>query len=120
MSEKMKQEESFEFQAEIKKLLNILSHSLYTHKEVFLRELISNASDALTKMKFYSLTNTDYEGKDVPFEISIDGDAEKKTLTISDTGIGMTKDEIIQNVGTIAKSGNRNYRPPERRGKGIH
>ena len=109
MSEKMKQEESFEFQAEIKKLLNILSHSLYTHKEVFLRELISNASDALTKMKFYSLTNTDYEGKDIPFEINIDGDEEKKTLTISDTGIGMTKDEIIQNVGTIAKSGSLEF-----------
>ena len=74
MTEKMKQEEGFEFQAEIKKLLNILSHSLYTHKEVFLRELISNASDALTKMKFSSLTNTDYEGKDIPFEINIDGD----------------------------------------------
>ena len=109
MSEKMKQEESFEFQAEIKKLLNILSHSLYTHKEVFLRELISNASDALTKMKFYSLTNADYEGKDVPLEISINGDEKEKTLTISDTGIGMTKDEIIQNVGTIAKSGSLEF-----------
>ncbi len=109
MSEKMKQEESFEFQAEIKKLLNILSHSLYTHKEVFLRELISNASDALTKMKFYSLTNTDYEGKDIPLDISIDGDEKEKTLTIRDTGIGMTKDEIIQNVGTIAKSGSLEF-----------
>ncbi|MBM4065831.1 MAG: molecular chaperone HtpG [Planctomycetes bacterium] len=109
MTETMKQEESFEFQAEIKKLLNILSHSLYTHKEVFLRELISNASDALTKMKFYSLTHTDYEGKDAPLEISIDGDEKKKTLTIRDTGIGMTKDEIIQNVGTIAKSGSLEF-----------
>src|SRR3970040_2541147 len=109
MSEKIKQEESFEFQAEIKKLCTILSHSLYTHKEVFLRELISNASDALTKMKFYSLTNTDYEGKDIPCEINIDGDEEKKALTIRDTGIGMTKDEIIQNVGTIAKSGSLEF-----------
>ncbi|MBE7445926.1 MAG: molecular chaperone HtpG [Planctomycetia bacterium] len=109
MTEQMKHEEGFEFQAEIKKLLNILSHSLYTHKEVFLRELISNASDALTKMKFYSLTNADYEGKDIPLEINIDGDNEKKTLTISDTGIGMTKDEIIQNVGTIAKSGSLEF-----------
>ncbi|NUO08714.1 MAG: molecular chaperone HtpG [Candidatus Brocadia sp.] len=109
MTEKMKKEESFEFQAEIKKLLNILSHSLYTHKEVFLRELISNASDALTKIRHYSLTNPDYEGKDIPLEINIDADEKSRILTISDTGIGMTKDEIIQNVGTIAKSGSLEF-----------
>jgi HSP90 family molecular chaperone len=105
MSEKMKHEESFEFQAEIKKLLNILSHSLYTHKEVFLRELISNASDALTKMRHVVLMDQEYGGKDIPLEINISMDEEKRTLTISDTGIGMTRDEIIQNIGTIAKSG---------------
>lgn len=105
MSETMKHEESFEFQAEIKKLLNILSHSLYTHKEVFLRELISNASDALTKMRHVVLMDQEYGGKDIPLEINISMDEEKSTLTISDTGIGMTKDEIIQNIGTIAKSG---------------
>ena len=71
--------------------------------------MLFRSSDALTKMKFYSLTNTDYEGKDIPFEINIDGDEEKKTLTIRDTGIGMTKDEIIQNVGTIAKSGSLEF-----------
>lgn len=109
MTEKMKHEEGFEFQAEIKKLLNILSHSLYTHKEVFLRELISNASDALTKIRYYSLTNPDYEGKDLPLEININVDEKSKILTISDTGIGMTKDEIIQNVGTIAKSGSLDF-----------
>ncbi len=109
MAEKMKQEEGFEFQAEIKKLLNILSHSLYTHKEVFLRELISNASDALTKIRYYSLTNPDYEGKDLPLEITIEMDEKDKILTIRDTGIGMTKDEIIQNVGTIAKSGSLEF-----------
>ncbi|MFN3533158.1 MAG: molecular chaperone HtpG [Candidatus Brocadia sp.] len=109
MTEKMNREESFEFQAEIKKLLNILSHSLYTHKEVFLRELISNASDALTKIRYYSLTNPDYEGKDLPLEITIDADEKSKILTISDTGIGMTKDEIIQNIGTIAKSGSLEF-----------
>ena len=109
MNNEAKHEESFEFQAEIKKLLNILSHSLYTHKEVFLRELISNASDALTKMKFYSLTNTDYEGKDLPLEINIDCDEKNKTLTISDTGIGMTKDDIVRNIGTIAKSGSLEF-----------
>ena len=109
MREKIKHEESFEFQAEIKKLLNILSHSLYTHKEVFLRELISNASDALTKMRYYSLTNPDYEGKDIPLEINIEVDEKGKILTISDSGIGMTRDEIIQNVGTIAKSGSLEF-----------
>jgi len=109
MSEKLKQEESFEFQAEIKKLLNILSHSLYTHKEVFLRELISNASDALTKMRFYSLTNMEHEGKDLPLEITIDMDEKNNILTICDTGIGMSKDEVIQNIGTIAKSGSLEF-----------
>src|SRR5574341_1704766 len=99
MAEEIKQEETFEFQAEIKKLLNILSHSLYTHKEVFLRELISNASDALTKIRYYSLTNPDYEGKDIPLEINIEVDEKDKILTISDSGIGMTRDEIIQNIG---------------------
>lgn len=109
MAEDIKQGESFEFQAEIKKLLNILSHSLYTHKEVFLRELISNASDALTKMRYYSLSNPDYEGKDLPLEIHIDVDEKNKILTISDTGIGMTRDEVVQNVGTIAKSGSLEF-----------
>lgn len=109
MAEDIKHGESFEFQAEIKKLLNILSHSLYTHKEVFLRELISNASDALTKIRYYSLSNPDYEGKDLPLEIHIDVDEKNKILTISDTGIGMTRDEVVQNVGTIAKSGSLEF-----------
>ncbi|MBM4053501.1 MAG: molecular chaperone HtpG [Planctomycetes bacterium] len=109
MAEEAKKDESFEFQAEIKKLLHILSHSLYTHKEIFLRELISNASDALTKLRFHSLTNEDYEGKDLPLEINIEMDEANKTLTLSDTGIGMTKDEIIKNVGTIAKSGSLEF-----------
>ena len=104
-----KKEEGFEFQAEIKKLLNILSHSLYTHKEVFLRELISNASDALTKVHYHALTHPDYEGKELPLEISIDLDEKNKTVTISDTGIGMTRDEIVENVGTIAKSGSLEF-----------
>ena len=109
MTEKIRHEESFEFQAEIKKLLNILSHSLYTHKEVFLRELISNASDALTKMRFHALSNTEHDDKELSLEINIDVDEKKKTLTISDTGIGMTKDEVIQNIGTIAKSGSLEF-----------
>lgn len=109
MAEESKKEEGFEFQAEIKKLLNILSHSLYTHKEIFLRELISNASDALTKQRFHSLTNEDYEGKELPLEINIEMDEQNKTLTIIDTGIGMTKDEVVKNVGTIAKSGSLEF-----------
>jgi molecular chaperone HtpG len=109
MAETVKHEESFEFQAEIKKLLDILSHSLYTHKEVFLRELISNASDALTKMRFHSLANHDYEGKDLPLEIKIDVDEKNKILTVSDSGIGMTKDEVVRNIGTIAKSGSLEF-----------
>src|SRR3989338_7384037 len=109
MTEKIRHEETFEFQAEIKKLLNILFHSLYTHKEVFLRELISNASDALTKMRFHALSNTEHDDKELSLEINIDVDEKKKTLTISDTGIGMTKDEIIQNIGTIAKSGSLDF-----------
>ena len=82
MTEKTRHEESFEFQAEIKKLLNILSHSLYTHKEVFLRELISNASDALTKMRFHALSNTEHDDKELSLEINIDVDEKKKIVVL--------------------------------------
>ena len=109
MSEKMKQEESFEFQAEIKKLLNILSHSPLHAQGGFPQGAYFKRIRRLDQDEILLLTNTDYEGKDIPFEINIDGDEEKKTLTISDTGIGMTKDEIIQNVGTIAKSGSLEF-----------
>lgn len=99
----------FEFKAETKKLLDILVHSLYTSREIFLRELISNASDALDKLRFESNKGTDIEDKDLPLEIRITFDDKKNTVTISDTGIGMTRDEMIANIGTIAKSGSEEF-----------
>ncbi|HHJ07308.1 MAG TPA: molecular chaperone HtpG, partial [Anaerolineae bacterium] len=97
--------ESFKFKTEVQQLLNILVHSLYTDKEIFLRELISNASDALNRMQFEMLTNHDVLDPEVEPGIWISGDEENKTLTIRDTGIGMTREELIDNLGTIAKSG---------------
>ncbi|OQY34329.1 MAG: molecular chaperone HtpG [Anaerolineaceae bacterium 4572_5.2] len=97
--------ESFKFKAEVQQLLNILVHSLYTDKEIFLRELISNASDALNRMQFEMLTNHDVLDPEAEPGIWISGDKEAKTITIRDTGIGMTREELIDNLGTIAKSG---------------
>jgi molecular chaperone HtpG len=99
----------YEFKAETKKLLDILVHSLYTSREIFLRELISNASDALDKIRFESNKGTDIENKDLPLEIRIKFDDKKNTITVSDTGIGMTRDEMIANIGTIAKSGSEEF-----------
>ncbi len=97
--------EQHSFQAETQQLLNILIHSLYTEKEIFLRELISNASDALNRLQFEMLTNDDVADAQAELEIHIDLDEEAKTLTVVDTGIGMNRDEIIAGLGTIAKSG---------------
>ncbi|MBK7500037.1 MAG: molecular chaperone HtpG [Ignavibacteriales bacterium] len=99
----------FEFKAETKKLLDILVHSLYTSKDIFLRELISNSSDALDKLRFESNKGTDITDKDLPLEIKIGFDDKKNTITIYDTGIGMTRDEMIANIGTIAKSGSEEF-----------
>lgn len=99
----------YEFKAETKKLLDILVHSLYTSREIFLRELISNASDALDKLRFESNKGTDIEDKDLPLEIRITFDDKKNIITVSDTGIGMTRDEVIVNIGTIAKSGSEEF-----------
>lgn len=99
----------YEFKAEVKKLLDILVHSLYTSREIFLRELISNASDALDKVRFEITKGTDVVDKELPLEIKIDFDEKKNTITISDTGIGMTHDELITNIGTIAKSGSEEF-----------
>lgn len=101
--------ETYTFQAETQQLLDILIHSLYTDREIFIRELISNASDALNRMQFTQLTETNILDPDVPLKIHITTDAEAGTLTISDTGIGMTRDEIIENLGTIARSGAKNF-----------
>jgi len=97
--------ESFQFKAEVQQLLNILVHSLYTEREIFLRELISNASDALNRLQFELLTNRDVLDPDAELGIWLTADEEANTLTIRDTGIGMTRDELIANLGTIAKSG---------------
>lgn len=97
--------EQFTFQAETQQLLNILIHSLYTEKEIFLRELVSNASDALNRVQFEMLTNDNVLDAETELAIEITMDDEANTLTISDTGIGMTREEVIENLGTIAKSG---------------
>ncbi|MBR2774643.1 MAG: molecular chaperone HtpG [Selenomonadaceae bacterium] len=100
--------EKLEFQAETKRLLDLVVNSIYTNKEIFLRELISNASDALDKLRIESLTNSELAGDDEP-EIFIVPDAATKTITISDNGIGMTREEVISNIGTIAKSGTKDF-----------
>src|SRR3972149_165135 len=97
--------QSYEFRAEVRQLLNILVHSLYTEREIFLRELISNASDAINRIQFEMLTNRDVLDPDLEPLILIDFDEKARTLTISDTGIGMTRDELIENLGTLARSG---------------
>ena len=97
--------EQFTFQAETQQLLNILIHSLYTERDIFLRELISNASDALNRMQFIQLTEDNVLDADAELLIEISTDEEASTITISDTGIGMTREEMIENLGTIAKSG---------------
>lgn len=107
MGPKMKK---YQFQAETKQLLDLMIHSLYTNKEIFLRELISNASDALDRLRFEALTNPIMLDGDDRYEIRLEFDKEKRLLSISDTGIGMSRDEIIANIGTIAKSGTRELR----------
>ena len=97
--------QTYEFKAEIQQLLNILVHSLYTEREIFVRELISNAADALNRLQFEMLTNRDVLDPDAEMAIHVEVDEEAKTITVSDSGIGMTRDEIIENLGTIAQSG---------------
>ncbi|MBD3418719.1 MAG: molecular chaperone HtpG [Chitinivibrionales bacterium] len=99
--------ESREFQTEAKQLLHLMIHSLYTHKEVFVRELISNASDALDKLRFESLTDKEIMGKDTTLDIHIKLDKKAKIFTISDNGIGMSREEVVENIGTIARSGSK-------------
>ncbi|MDR2431001.1 MAG: molecular chaperone HtpG [Candidatus Margulisbacteria bacterium] len=101
--------EKFEFKTEVNQLLNLVIHSLYSHREIFLRELISNASDALDKLRFAALQNKDLLGEDTVLRIKLFRDAQAGTLTISDNGIGMTKAELINNLGTIARSGTKEF-----------
>ncbi|HEY0088529.1 MAG TPA: molecular chaperone HtpG, partial [Candidatus Lokiarchaeia archaeon] len=102
-------QDKYEFRAEVKKLLDILSKSLYQHKEIFLRELISNASDALKKMHFISLQNKDIANPDLPLEVEIIINSDQKTITIRDSGLGMTKQELIDDLGTIGFSGTERF-----------
>ena len=101
--------ETHAFQAETKQLLDLMIHSIYTNHEIFLRELISNASDAIDKVHYESLTNHDILEGDEDYEIFLVPDKDSHTLTISDNGIGMNKDELIENIGTIAKSGTKAF-----------
>src|SRR5512136_1636779 len=101
--------QQFSFKAETKQLLNILAHSLYKDREVFLRELLSNASDALNRLRFEMVTNHNVLDPGADLKIHITADKDSRTLTITDTGIGMTRDEVIENLGTIAQSGARKF-----------
>lgn len=101
--------EKIDFQAEAKHVLDIVIHSLYTHKEIFLRELISNASDALDKRRYQALTRPELSPKGGKYEIFLKADAKDRTLTIRDNGIGMNRDDLVANLGTIAKSGTKEF-----------
>lgn len=100
-------EQRHEFQTEVKQLLDLMIHSLYSDKDIFLRELVSNASDAIDKLRFEQLTRPELAAGEPAIQIGIDKDA--RTLTIADNGIGMTRDEVIKNIGTIAKSGTKEF-----------
>lgn len=100
-----KNKESFSFNADVSRLMDIIINSLYTKKEVFIRELISNASDALDKVRFIAVSDPDYLQTAPELEIKIDFDYDAKTISITDTGVGMSKAELIKNLGTVAKSG---------------
>jgi len=101
--------ETFTFQAEVSKLLDIVAHSLYSHKEIFLRELISNASDACDKLRYRALTEPELIAGDGAFAVSLNVDSKAKTLTVSDNGIGMGHDELSETLGTIARSGTQAF-----------
>ena len=101
--------ETLGFQTEVKQLLQLMIHSLYSNKEIFLRELISNASDAADKLRFEALSDNALYGSDTELRIRVAFDKAARTITISDNGIGMSRDEVIRNIGTIAKSGTREF-----------
>lgn len=109
MTEKTDQAKNFRFKAEVSQLLDILTHSLYTHRDVFIRELISNAADALDKVRFKEVKGEKSADPDLKLEIRITLDKDKNTFTITDTGIGMSRDELVRNIGTIARSGTSEF-----------
>ena len=101
--------ETLGFQTEVKQLLQLMIHSLYSNREIFLRELVSNASDACDKLRFEALHNAALFEADSQLQIRISYDKQARTLTVSDNGIGMSRDEVVNNLGTIAKSGTREF-----------
>jgi len=103
------QKETLEFQAEVKQLLHLMIHSLYSNKEIFLRELVSNGSDACDKLRFEALANDALYEDDPNLRLRVTFDKEARTVTVTDNGIGMTRDEVAENIGTIAKSGTRQF-----------
>jgi molecular chaperone HtpG len=103
------QKETLGFQAEVKQLLDLMIHSLYSNKEIFLRELVSNASDAADKLRFEALANNALYEDDAVLQIRVAFDREARTVTVSDNGIGMSRDEVVRNIGTIARSGTREF-----------
>ncbi len=98
-----------EFQTEVNQLLQLIIHSLYSHPEIFLRELVSNSSDALDKLKYLTLTDEAFKNLAFDPRIDLTLDEEKKTLTIADTGIGMNDEDLVAHLGTIARSGTKNF-----------
>jgi molecular chaperone HtpG len=98
-----------EFKAEISQLLEIITNSIYTNREIFLRELVSTASDALEKLRFLQSAGEAVADPDLAPAISVDVDKEAKTITVADTGLGMTRDELVDNIGTIAHSGSAEF-----------
>ncbi len=99
-----------QFKAESKRLLDLMIHSIYTHKEIFLREIISNASDAIDKLNYMALTDPDCRKNTGEFAITLSIDKDARTLTVSDNGIGMSREELEKNLGTIAFSGSRGFK----------
>lgn len=98
-----------EFQAEVSQLLKLMIHSMYSNKEIFLRELVSNGSDACDKLRFEALADDSLYAGDGELQLSVSFDKDDKTITISDTGVGMSRDEVINNIGTIARSGTKQF-----------
>ena len=99
--------ETLGFQAEVRELLHLMIHSLYSHREIFLRELISNASDANDKLRFLALSKPELLGADAELGIWIDTDSKAGTIAVRDNGVGMSREEAVTHLGTIAKSGTR-------------
>src|SRR5690348_11472055 len=101
--------ETRRFEAEVAQVLNLVTHSLYSHKEIFLRELVSNASDACHKLRFAAIGEPALLADDAELRIELEYDKDARTLTVRDNGIGMTRDEVVDNIGTIARSGTRKF-----------